>query len=107
MPRNALFATLGYKSKRTIPVATAQQFCERLDPGGKLTDSERASLETLQSLTLLFQLTDAEFTPQQNLFDDGTSVEKTEIRSYLFFAAELPRGHYTRTTLSRLVRRAP
>ena len=50
-----LFATLGYKSVRKIPIATPRQFCEHLDPGGKLTDRERESLETLQSLSLLFQ----------------------------------------------------
>jgi hypothetical protein len=99
-----LFATLGYKSDRTIPIATPRQFCEQLDPGGKLTDKEHESLDALQSLELLFQLTDAELTPQQNLFDDGTSVETTQIHSYLFFAAELHSGQYTRTALSRLVR---
>ncbi len=65
-----LFGVLDYKSNRTIPVSTPKQFREQLDPSGKLTERERESLGKLESLNLLFQLTDAEFTPQQSLFDD-------------------------------------
>jgi adenine-specific DNA-methyltransferase len=99
-----LFATLGYASERQLPIATAKQFCDQLDPNGKLTDRERLWLEALQSLTMLFQLTDAEFTRQRSLLDDGTTVEATQIQSYLFFVAELPPRQYTRTELSTLVR---
>src|SRR5262249_34490409 len=36
--------------------------------------------------------------------DDASVVQATKIESYLFFAAELPPGRYTRTVLSTLVR---
>ena len=86
------------------PIATAEAFCEQLDPGGMLTDREHKSLDSLDSLHLLFQLTDAELTAQRHLFDDAAAVETTTIHSYLFFAAELPAGVYTRTALSSIAR---
>ena len=35
-----------------------------------------------------------------DLFDDPQCVDTTRIDSYLFFAAELPAGRYTRTELA-------
>jgi adenine-specific DNA-methyltransferase len=99
-----LFATLGYKSDRRISIATPKQFREQLDPNGKLTAREGDALGQLNSLHLLFQLTNAEFDAHGDMFDDTTALQVTKIESYLFFAAELPPGHYTRTALSTLVR---
>ena len=99
-----LFSKLGYASQRNLPIATAKQFCEQLDPENKLTDKQREPLLSLDSLHLLFQLTDAEFRNQKGLFDDPSEVHATQIESYLFFAAELPPGQYTRTKLSTIVR---
>jgi type I restriction-modification system DNA methylase subunit len=100
----ALFATLGYASERRIAVATPQQFCEELDPQNRLTDRERETLDRLTSLHFLFQLTDAELTSHGDLFDNPSAVQTTQIHSYVFFAAELPEGHYTRTDLSAIAR---
>jgi adenine-specific DNA-methyltransferase len=100
-----LFAALGYESNRRLPISTAKQFCTQLDPGGRLTERERETLDQLTSLHLLFQLTDGELADHVgDTVDDGRAVEATKIESYLFFAAELPSGHYTRTALSTLVR---
>ncbi|HAB16480.1 MAG TPA: hypothetical protein DCE44_08520 [Verrucomicrobiales bacterium] len=100
-----VLSTLGYTSERRIPIATVGQFCDQLDPGGKLTERERESLGQLKSLHLLFQLTDAELDDHVgDLLDDHTAVQATKIESYLFFAAELPPGQYNRTALSTLVR---
>ncbi|MEI6149557.1 MAG: hypothetical protein WCS01_10705, partial [bacterium] len=99
-----LFATLGYVSDRRLPIANAKQFCEQLDPGAKLTDRERETLDQTTSLHLLFQLTGVELDAHGDLLDDRTAVQATKIESYLFFAAELPAGQYTRTILSTLVR---
>ena len=99
-----LFATLGYTSDRRIPIATPQQFRERLDPQSRLAVREIEALEELKSLHLLFQLTNAELDVHGDMFDDGTGVQTTKIESYLFFAAELEPGQYTRTMLSTLVR---
>ncbi len=99
-----LFATLGYSSDRRLPIASAKQFLAQLDPGGKLTDRERDTLDQLTSLHLLFQLTGIELDAHGDLLDDPKAVQTTKIESYLFFAADLPPGHYTRTALSTLVR---
>jgi hypothetical protein len=103
-PARNLFATLGYQSDRRLPIATPAQFRAQLDPTNKLTDREREALDGLQSLHLLFQLSDAELTAHGDLFDDPSAVHTTKIESYLFFAADLPPGQYTRTALSTLVR---
>jgi type I restriction-modification system DNA methylase subunit len=100
----ALFATLGYASERRIAVATPQQFCEELDPQNRLADRERETLDRLTSLHFLFQLTDSELTSHGDLFDNPSAVQTTQIHSYVFFAAELPEGHYTRTDLSAIAR---
>lgn len=100
----AFLATLGYRSDRTLPIATPRQFRETLDPHGRLTDREREALDRCTSLHLLFQFTNAELDSHGDLLDDRAAPDTTRIESYLFFAAELPPGHYTRTDLATLVR---
>ena len=99
-----LFQTLGYASDRRLPIATTAQFVTALDPAGKLTDREREAFDNLTSIHLLFQITDTELDVHGDLFADQNVIETTKIESYLFFAAELPAGHYPRATLSALVR---
>lgn len=99
-----LFAALGYKSDRVLPISTVSQFCREWDGDKILTAREREALDQLTSLHLLFQLTDAELTLQRDLLDQGTGVDGTRIHSYLFFAAELPPGFHTRTFLSGIAR---
>ncbi|MDW8310236.1 MAG: hypothetical protein RMK20_12760, partial [Verrucomicrobiales bacterium] len=97
--------TLGYQSDRTLPIATPQQFLGQLDPHGRLTERERTALDRCTALHLLFQLTDSELKKQGiEIEDDSKKLQTTKIESYLFFAAELPPGHYTRTALATLVR---
>jgi len=99
-----LFGTLGYKSDRTLPIASVADFCREWDQGHILTPRERQALDQLTSLHFLFQLTDTELTLQRDLLDQGNAVDNTRIHSYLFFAAELPAGQYTRTFLSGIAR---
>ena len=99
-----LFAALGYESKRHLPLSTVAQFRKQFDLQGTLTERERATLEPLTSLHFLFQLTDAELTTQNELFGDSSSVDGSRIHSYLFFAAELAPGPYTRTALASIAR---
>ncbi len=99
-----LLFSLGYKSDRRIPITNVEQFIRTLDPSNRLTKREIESLQELSELRLLFQLTAQEFTPQRSLLDDGTTVDKTQIHSYLFFAAQLPDEQYTRSALSAIVR---
>jgi len=99
-----LLGILGYESARRLPIDSATQFRKQLDPGDKLTERQCEALNQLISLHLLFQITDTELDIQGDLLDDPTAVHSTKIESYIFFAAELPPGHYTRTTLATLVR---
>ena len=100
----ALFATLGYSSKRTLRIVSVKQFCEHWDTDGTLTAKERTSLNRLSELHFLFQLTDAELSTQNDLFTDPGTVDGTRIHSYLFLAAELPAGTYSRTDLTAIAR---
>src|ERR1035441_10785415 len=70
-----LFATLGYSSDRRLPIASAKQFLTQLDPGDKLTDRERETLDQLTSLHLLFQLTGIELDAHGDLLDDPQAVQ--------------------------------
>lgn len=99
-----LLGTLGYKSDRSLLISSAQEFITKLDERKVLTNREREALSQLQSLHLLFQLTDAELSAHTELFDSKTAMDATRIHSYLFFAAELPAGTYTRTFLSGIAR---
>ncbi len=99
-----LFAALGYKSDRVLPMASVAEFCGAWDQGHVLTPREREALDHLTALHFLFQLTDTELTMQRDLLDQGNAIDGTRIHSYLFFAAELPSGMYTRTFLSGLAR---
>jgi len=100
----SLFASLGYESKRTLRISSVKQFCEAWDKDGNLTAKERASLNWLTALHFLFQLTDAEISLQRELGDDPESLQPTRIHSYLFLAAELPTGDWSRTDLIALAR---
>lgn len=100
----ALFGTLGYVSKRTVPLSGVHAFLARFDPKGTLPLRDHEALSALTNLHFLFQLTDAELSSQSDLFTDATAVEGTRIQSYLFFAAELPPGAYTRTALAAIAR---
>jgi len=98
------FRMLGYSSRRTLKIGTPKQFLTQLDPNERTTKKERKLFDDVLQLHFLFQLTDAEFTLQRSLLDDGTSVEDTLINSYVFLALELKEENYTRTALSALVR---
>ncbi len=99
-----LFNVLGYRSDRTLPLKSVAEFVDAFDPNRRINPTERALLDRLVSLRLLFQLTDAELTSQSDLLSDSGSVENTRIHSYLFFAVELSAGTYTRTALSSIAR---
>ncbi len=99
-----LLNTLGYASERSLNISSVDEFCDVWDKPGILTERERKQLDKLTSLSFLFQLTDAELTSHSDLFDSGTTVDGARMHSYLFFAAELPPGAYTRTLLSGIAR---
>ena len=99
-----LFGTMGYASDRKLPVNSVADFRAAWDEQHDLTEREGDILGQLDALHLLFQLTDGELTMQRDLLDQGDAVDNTRIHSYLFFAAQLPPGDYTRTAISGIAR---
>lgn len=99
-----LFGSMGYSSSRTLDISTVEEFCRELDQRQVLTAREREALDQLASLHFLYQITDSELTSQGDLFDDASKADGTRIHSYLFIAAELPAGVYTRTFLAGIAR---
>jgi adenine-specific DNA-methyltransferase len=102
----ALFNTLGYESDRTASW-TLESFIELGASSGKpLTAKEQTEIRRLKSLDLIFQVGDAELSKHVDLFDSSNTVDAQRIQSYIFFAADLPHGTYTRgelTTIARLI----
>lgn len=101
---SGLFAAMGYRSDRTLSIATARDFIAQLDSQVRLTDRERDTLGQTSSLNLLFQLTDEEIAAHGDMFKSMTELRPGELSSYLFFAVDLPVRPHTRTELSALVR---
>lgn len=97
-----LFASLGYKSDRTLAVSTVADFCAQFDPTGLLAHP-RAEKANWKSIELLFQLTDEELSRHATLFKD-TAVKASLLQSYVFFAVELQPGDYARGKLAAITR---
>ncbi len=100
----AVFGAMGYRSDRTLPMATAREFIVEFDAGGRLTENEREALGRSSALHLLFQLTDDELAVHGDMFKSSTELRPGDFNSYLFFDVELPARPHTRTELSGLVR---
>ena len=94
----ALLNALGYESERTGEVGTVAEFLERYE--AKLTDRHLALFESWRDVELVFQVTDEEVagTATETGFDDGRN------QSFLFIAADLAEGVYSRTKLAEMTR---
>jgi adenine-specific DNA-methyltransferase len=103
----ALFATLGYRSERTIavPKSSPRAFLELFAkaPGVVNFDQEKALISEWKSVDLLFQLTDQEIKHEPALFPQ-TGVSTGQLRSYVFIAIELKEGDYARGKFSAIAR---
>ena len=98
----SLFATLGYRSDRTVSTSSVTDFCKQFDADG-LLDHARAQKSQWKSIELLFQLTDEELSRNTTLFKD-TSVRASLLQSYVFFAVELQPSDYARGKLAAITR---
>lgn len=106
----SLFAALGYKSDRVLPVNSLAELRTILDAGNYLTESN-AMLSRWRSVHLLFQLTQAEIdsaSSGQLTLGFAAAYENKDVRSYLFFAIDLEPGAGntapTRTEMSTITR---
>jgi hypothetical protein len=102
-----LFATLGYRSAKTLEL-TPNTVQGLQDTFGIELATGRAMTAAWQSVDVLFQITDEEMRSagsQQMLpFDSSAQVDNARIESYLFVAIRLRGEHYTRTELATITR---
>jgi len=101
----SLFKTLGYNTERQAPLdmPTYAIFKENFINPSTRFDEKKALVSDWKHIDLLFQLSKEEVLKQTSLFDTR-QVDNAVIESYLFFAIELSRPHYTRTELSHITR---
>ncbi|MCD4678563.1 MAG: N-6 DNA methylase [Desulfobacula sp.] len=106
----ALFDSLGYNTSRQsrLDNPTYKEFEKNfLEQNANIQDiskfKEKARIDQWQKIELLFQLTDAEMSRQDDSFDMG-KFDNTIINAYLFFALDLKPGNYNRSILSDITR---
>ena len=98
-----LLGVIGYESERAIDLSgSVHDFLDQFPAPNENTQTEQAFREDVQSVRILFQVTDTEIATARNFlstddFDSGNA------RSFLFFAVELngasyPRGQYAQFT---------
>jgi adenine-specific DNA-methyltransferase len=102
------FASLGYRSRRTLPITSIEELQELLDPGRYLTE-QNALLSKWRSVTFLFQLTGTELQAngaQSLLLSEADAYDAKVIKSYVFFAIDLDpaSGSPPRSQLSKITR---
>lgn len=107
----SFFKVLGYNTKRqsSLNRKSYQGFKDAFLSGNARFSEDRALVSEWKSIDLLFQLSREEVTTQHGLFDTKKIILKDDgskiaIESYLFFAVELNKGHYSRTALSHITR---
>ena len=99
----ALFATLGYRSRRTVGAEPVAEFLKRLEAHKRLTEKQRRLFDPWRAVEIVFQVTDDEIAGQAGLFD-GLEFDRGRIKSFLFLAVELADGSYNRTYLAETTR---
>ena len=104
----ALFASLGYKSKKSLVLSpnNCEQFLATFAQGKTMNDRLALSVEW-KSVDFLFQLTDEDILAagfQHLLFDSKGVFDGAAIESYLFLTLELRGSQYTRTALAGITR---
>ncbi|OGL42759.1 MAG: hypothetical protein A2161_08945 [Candidatus Schekmanbacteria bacterium RBG_13_48_7] len=101
----SLFKDLGYKTDRQSPFIqkTYQFFKDSFLDNATRFNQAKALVSEWKYIDLLFQLSKDEISHQISLFDTRR-IDNTIIESYLFFALELFKDHYSRTALSQITR---
>ena len=97
-----LFGALGYRSERTIDAGGVAGFIGWLDENRPLTDARRALFEDWRAAEIVFQVTRDEISGASGPLD--SAFDKGRIESFLFAAAELAGGAYTRAHLAETAR---
>ncbi|GAH39709.1 unnamed protein product, partial [marine sediment metagenome] len=101
-----LLNSLGYQSEKTLDLDnTPDAFLAEFDKRDREFSTDNALFERWKSVEFLFQITDDEVRNagvQGTLFDSG--YDPGNYQSYLFFALDLEKNHYTRTQLANITR---
>jgi len=101
-----LLNTLGYRSEKTLDLDnTPDAFLAEFDKRDREFRKGKALFERWKSVEFLFQIADDEVRnagAQGMLFDSG--YDHGNYQSYLFFALDLKKDHYTRTQLADITR---
>ncbi|MBW2708382.1 MAG: hypothetical protein JRD04_03710 [Deltaproteobacteria bacterium] len=101
-----LLSSLGYQSEKTLELDnTPDAFLAEFDKRDRRFRKGKALFERWKSVEFLFQITDDEVRnsgTQGKLFDSG--YDHGNYQSYLFFALDLAKSHYTRTQLADITR---
>ena len=101
-----LLNSLGYRSEKTLDLDnTPDAFLAEFDKRDRKFRKDKALFERWKSVEFLFQIADDEVRnagAQGMLFDSG--YDRGNYQSYLFFALDLQKNHYTRTQLADITR---
>ena len=103
---SSLLNSLGYQSEKTLDLDnTPDAFLGEFDKRDRKFRKAKALFERWKSVEFLFKITDDEVRnadEQGTLFDSG--YDDGNYQSYLFFALDLKKNHYTRTQLADITR---
>ena len=100
----SLLNALGYRSDRTLKTGSVREFFEGLKADEKLTSKQLALLESWLAVEIVFQFTGDEIGKQQTELFDAPGFDAGRMESFLFLAAELKQGEYSRTQLAETTR---
>ena len=96
-----LLAVLGYRSERTEELwETVDEFIEELPARTKNTKTEQEFRDEVESVDLLFQVTDNEI---NNVFE-STAFDRGNAKSFMFFTVELKGNDYPRSKYAQFTR---
>jgi adenine-specific DNA-methyltransferase len=100
-----LFAKLGYETSRKNPFTHKTYSFFKDSFLGDCTGfrEDKAFVEEWEYVDLLFQISKDEITSQTQLFDTQ-QVDRSNMKSYLFFVIKLTEDNYNRTKLSKITR---
>ncbi len=99
-----LLDVLGYRSERTLALAgNADAFIRQFPASNENTKTAQAFRDNVQSVRILFQVTNAEITVVRRTRFNAGDFDRGNARSFLFAAVELngasyPRGQYAAFT---------
>ena len=103
-----LLVALGYRSDRTIDFESVAEFLSMVDAKGKLSAGQLATFDRWRDMDVVFQVTDEEVTGQGGLFGAGPTggrqFDDGVAKSFLFLAADLEPGRFSRSDLTASTR---